>query len=127
MTVTGRISPREFQEAEGVEDWRVLGDGASVFFRTESFSASTRLVQAIGTLDGIDAHPPAIDVRWRDRPGTMAVCSSSNVVDSAPAVASRSSSSEISAGLAITPYAHVTRSRFGRSQATISPPALPSN
>jgi hypothetical protein len=28
------ITPRDFQEAEGVEDWRVLGDGACIYFRT---------------------------------------------------------------------------------------------
>jgi 4a-hydroxytetrahydrobiopterin dehydratase len=63
--MTNQISPREFQEAEDVEDWRVLGDGTSVFFRTESFSASTLLVQVIGALAGIDAHPPAVDARLR--------------------------------------------------------------
>ncbi len=57
------IKPREFHQAEGVEDWRVVGDGASTFFRTGSFAESTRLVEAIRELAGVDDHPPAVDVR----------------------------------------------------------------
>jgi 4a-hydroxytetrahydrobiopterin dehydratase len=41
-----RISPKQFHESEGVEDWRVIGDGACVYFRTGSFAASVRLVAA---------------------------------------------------------------------------------
>lgn len=33
-----RISPRQFHEADGVEDWRVVGEGACAFFRTGSFA-----------------------------------------------------------------------------------------
>jgi 4a-hydroxytetrahydrobiopterin dehydratase len=61
--MTDRISPRQFQDAEGVEDWRVLGEGACIYFRTGSFAASARLMQAIGELAGVDDHPPAVDVR----------------------------------------------------------------
>jgi 4a-hydroxytetrahydrobiopterin dehydratase len=58
-----QISIREFHEAEGLEDWRVIGDGACTFFQTGSFSAGARLVQAIGELPGIDDHAPDIDLR----------------------------------------------------------------
>jgi 4a-hydroxytetrahydrobiopterin dehydratase len=58
-----RISPQQFEEAEGVEDWRVVGDGATAYFRTASFAASVRLVQAIGALPGVEERPPDIDVR----------------------------------------------------------------
>ena len=62
--MTDRISPKQFQEAEGVEDWRVLGgDGATAYFRTGSFAAGARLVQAISELPGVDDQHPAIDVR----------------------------------------------------------------
>jgi 4a-hydroxytetrahydrobiopterin dehydratase len=61
--MTDRISPREFQEAEGVEEWRVLGEGACIFFHTGSFAASASLVQAIGQLPDIGDHPPAVDIR----------------------------------------------------------------
>jgi len=61
--VIDRISPKQFDEAEGVGDWRVLGDGANAFFRTGSFAASARLVQAISELPGVDDQKPDVDVR----------------------------------------------------------------
>ena len=35
-----QISPRQFREADGVEDWRVLFGGACAHFRTDSFAAA---------------------------------------------------------------------------------------
>lgn len=61
--MTDRISAREFHEARGVEDWRVVGDGACAFFRTGSFATGARLVQEIGKLSGIDDHHTAVDLR----------------------------------------------------------------
>jgi 4a-hydroxytetrahydrobiopterin dehydratase len=58
-----RISPRQFREAEGVEDWRVLGDGACTFFRAGSFAIAARLVQAIAELPDLDDHHPDVDLR----------------------------------------------------------------
>jgi 4a-hydroxytetrahydrobiopterin dehydratase len=57
------ITAKRFHEAEGVEDWRVIGDGACTFFRTGSFAEAARLVQAIGQVPGVDDHPPDVDVR----------------------------------------------------------------
>ncbi len=61
--MTARLSPKQFHESAGVEDWRVLGDGACAYFRTGSFAAGARLAQAIGELPDVDAHPPDVDVR----------------------------------------------------------------
>jgi 4a-hydroxytetrahydrobiopterin dehydratase len=61
--MTDRISPTQFRDAEGVEDWRVLGDGANAYFRTGSFAAGVRLVTAISELPGVDDIRPDIDVR----------------------------------------------------------------
>jgi 4a-hydroxytetrahydrobiopterin dehydratase len=61
--MTDQISPKQFRESEGVEDWRVLGDGANAYFRTGSLAAGARLVQAIGELPGIDDLQPDVDVR----------------------------------------------------------------
>lgn len=58
-----RITPRQFQESEGVGDWRVLGEGACTFFRTGSFAAGARLVGAISGLPGLDEHHPDVDLR----------------------------------------------------------------
>lgn len=61
--MTDRISPQQFHESAGVEDWRVLGDGACAFFRTSSFGAGAQLVQAISELPGLDDHQPDVDLR----------------------------------------------------------------
>jgi 4a-hydroxytetrahydrobiopterin dehydratase len=58
--MTEGISPKQFHESEGVEDWRVIGDGACAYFQTGSFAASARLVQAISQLPGIENHPPTL-------------------------------------------------------------------
>ena len=42
-----QISPREFHDAPGSDDWRVVAEGAVAFFRTESLAASAALVTAI--------------------------------------------------------------------------------
>lgn len=46
--MTERISPRQFHEAAGVEDWRVVFDGACAHVRTGSFAAGVALVDASG-------------------------------------------------------------------------------
>src|SRR2546428_8606098 len=61
--MTDQISPKQFRESEGVEDWRVLGDGANAYFRTGSLAAAARLVQAIGELPAVDDLHPDVDVR----------------------------------------------------------------
>ena len=57
-----RVFARQFHAAEGAEAWRVLPDGACAFFRSDSFSTSVRLVEAIGGLVG-EGDGPAIDIR----------------------------------------------------------------
>jgi len=61
--MTDRITARQFRQAEGVEDWCVLGEGACTHFRTGSFAAAARLVQAISGLAGSDDHRPDVDLR----------------------------------------------------------------
>src|SRR5215813_6003696 len=58
-----RISPRRFHESKGVEEWRVIGDGACAYFRTGSFAASARLVLAISQLPDVEEHKPDVDLR----------------------------------------------------------------
>jgi len=45
-----RITPGQFQEPVGVDDWRVLFSRACASFRTGSFATSVPLVDAIGSL-----------------------------------------------------------------------------
>jgi 4a-hydroxytetrahydrobiopterin dehydratase len=57
------ITPSEFHAADGTADWRVLGDGASAFYRTRSLADAARLVAAIAALPRVDEHRPDVDVR----------------------------------------------------------------
>ncbi|MFE6668407.1 VOC family protein [Streptomyces sp. NPDC057697] len=59
------IRPQQFHASTGVADWRVVGEGACAYFRTGSFAAGARFVQAIGEMPGSgDGLPhPDVDVR----------------------------------------------------------------
>lgn len=63
--MTEPVTPRQFDEADGVDDWRVV-EGASAYFRTDSLAIGSRLVAAISGLDGLDDHQICIDLRPRD-------------------------------------------------------------
>ena len=54
------ITPAQFHESEGVEDWRLTSEGATAFFRTRSFVESAQFVQAISELPG---DKPGVDIR----------------------------------------------------------------
>jgi 4a-hydroxytetrahydrobiopterin dehydratase len=62
--MTERITPRQFHEADGVEDWRVLFEGACAHFRTRSFATGVALVDAIGRLADAANHHPDVDLRY---------------------------------------------------------------
>lgn len=57
--MTEWISPRQFQEADGVEGWRVLGDDACAYFRTGSFEPRIAATIAAGGHLVTDEHAPA--------------------------------------------------------------------
>lgn len=61
--MTDQITASQFDEAEGVEDWRLTSEGATAFFRTQSFAESARFVQAISELQGVEDHHPGVDLR----------------------------------------------------------------
>jgi 4a-hydroxytetrahydrobiopterin dehydratase len=61
--MTDLITPSQFHQAEGVNDWRLTSEGATAFFRTRSFAESAHFVQAISQLQGVEDHRPGIDVR----------------------------------------------------------------
>src|SRR4051795_12388275 len=60
------ITPREFEAASGLGDWRVLGHGACACFRTGSFPVGVELVEAIGALAEAAGHSPDVDLRPAD-------------------------------------------------------------
>jgi 4a-hydroxytetrahydrobiopterin dehydratase len=57
------VSPREFSEADGVDDWRVLANGASAHFTIDAFATGVALVDAIGALADVAIDFPAVDLR----------------------------------------------------------------
>jgi 4a-hydroxytetrahydrobiopterin dehydratase len=58
-----RMSPKQFHDAEGTEDWRVLSEGACAYFRTGSFALGAQLAQAISEVPGVEEHMPDVDLR----------------------------------------------------------------
>ncbi|MDP3968455.1 MAG: 4a-hydroxytetrahydrobiopterin dehydratase [Nocardioides sp.] len=60
------ITAGEFRAADGVTDWHVLEDGASVSarFATGSFAVGVDLVTAIGRLADAANHHPDVDLRY---------------------------------------------------------------
>lgn len=64
IDMTERITPRQFHEATGVEDWRVLFEGTCAYFGTGSFAAGAALVDAIGKLADAANHHPDVDLRY---------------------------------------------------------------
>lgn len=62
--MTDQISPKQFYEADDVEDWRLVGsDGACAYFRTGSLAEGARLAQAIGELPRVDEPHVGVDLR----------------------------------------------------------------
>jgi 4a-hydroxytetrahydrobiopterin dehydratase len=57
------ITPQDFHQAEGVEDWRVLSEGACALFGTPSLAAAAAFVEAIAGISGLGEHHPQIDIR----------------------------------------------------------------
>lgn len=64
MTDNGSpITMREFRDSEGVDDWRVLSDGACAFYPTATFADSSEFVTAIAAAMDDTGHMPEVDIR----------------------------------------------------------------
>ena len=61
--MTEEITPGTFHAAEGVEDWRVVFDGACAHFRAGSFVTGVTLLGEIGRLCEAARHHPGIELR----------------------------------------------------------------
>ncbi|MFG2600262.1 VOC family protein [Streptomyces sp. NPDC048462] len=64
-STTERIRPQRFHESAGVEDWRVVGEGACAYFHTGSFAVSARFVQAVSEIPGVGDEHPDVDMRQK--------------------------------------------------------------
>ncbi len=60
--MSDRVHSQQFHQAEGAEAWRLLPEGAYAFFRSDSFAASARLIDAISGL-APNGHEPDVDIR----------------------------------------------------------------
>ncbi|MEU3610255.1 VOC family protein [Streptomyces sp. NPDC035033] len=63
---TERIRPRRVHETPGLEDWRVVGEGACAYFRTETFAAGAAFVGELAGLadEGVAGDGgPDVDLR----------------------------------------------------------------
>jgi 4a-hydroxytetrahydrobiopterin dehydratase len=57
------ITPQQFHDADGVDDWRVLYWGAHAFFRATSYAQAARFVAAVAELAAPTRHDPDVDLR----------------------------------------------------------------
>ncbi|WP_031012842.1 VOC family protein [Streptomyces sp. NRRL F-5727] len=60
---TDRIRPRRFHETPGLEDWRVVGEGACAAFRTGTFAAGAAFVAELAELVDGEGEAPDVDLR----------------------------------------------------------------
>ena len=58
-----RLTAKQFQQAGGVEDWRVLAFGASAWFNAESHTAGAALVRRVAELTRSADRLPDMDLR----------------------------------------------------------------
>ena len=58
-----RITPKQFHDAAGVDDWRVLWSVAFAVFRTGGFATGLKLVTEIGRIAEAAGHHPDLTLR----------------------------------------------------------------
>jgi 4a-hydroxytetrahydrobiopterin dehydratase len=58
------ITPKQFQESPGVDDWQVVGKEVSASFRSGSFARGVEFIDAIGVLADSANHHPDVDLRY---------------------------------------------------------------
>jgi 4a-hydroxytetrahydrobiopterin dehydratase len=65
--MTDQITPQQFQESEGVSDWRVMPDQSAVAcFRTGDFDSGLALVNDIGRMAGEMNHHPDLELKYAE-------------------------------------------------------------
>jgi 4a-hydroxytetrahydrobiopterin dehydratase len=58
------ITPKQFHDADGVDDWRVLWSVAFALYRTGDFANGLKLVEEIGRLAEAAGHHPDLNLRY---------------------------------------------------------------
>ncbi|MFC8598191.1 MULTISPECIES: 4a-hydroxytetrahydrobiopterin dehydratase [unclassified Isoptericola] len=62
--MTDSMTPKQFTHADGVADWRANDGSATAVFRTGSFAAGARFVDAIAEIADAVNHHPDVDLRY---------------------------------------------------------------
>ncbi len=62
--MSDRVSPRQFRQADGTADWRVVGDGARANFTTGDFAKGAAFVAEIARAADEADHHPDVDLRY---------------------------------------------------------------
>ncbi|VXB81667.1 VOC family protein [Pseudoclavibacter sp. 8L] len=62
--MSDRVSPKEFRQADGTADWRVVGDGARANFTTGGFAKGAAFVAEIARAADEADHHPDVDLRY---------------------------------------------------------------
>lgn len=62
--MSDRVSPKQFRQADGTGDWRVVGDGARANFATGDFTKGAKFVAEIARAADEANHHPDVDLRY---------------------------------------------------------------
>lgn len=97
------ITARQFHEADGVQDWRVVFEGACAHFRTGTFATGVALVDAIGRL--AEGQHPDVDLRAESVTVRLAGGGGGSVTDDDVVLAARISAAAGELGVPADPGA----------------------
>lgn len=99
------ITAKQFHDADGIDDWRVVSGGASAVYRTPSFSAGAEFAVVIAMIaDELDHHPD-VDLRARSVTIRTRTHSANSLTEMDVALAQRISVAAREAGLEADPSA----------------------
>jgi 4a-hydroxytetrahydrobiopterin dehydratase len=100
-----RITPQQFHDSEGVDDWRVLWSRAFAVFRTRDFRTGLALVDEIGRLAEEANHHPDLNLRWGVLEVTLMTHATSSLTDNDLALARQISAAAEALGVSADPAA----------------------
>jgi 4a-hydroxytetrahydrobiopterin dehydratase len=83
------ITPQEFRDRDGVEQWNPTESGAFATFQTGDFATGARLFSQIAVLAEAADHHPDVDVRYGTLRVRLFTHSAKGLTDADAALASR--------------------------------------
>lgn len=94
-----KVTSEEFAQAEGLDDWRVVGWQACAVFRTGSFVKGLELVNEIGRLAEEADHHPDLNLRYPLLEVRLATHATSSLTDADVALAQQISAAARNLGI----------------------------